>query len=140
LRRKLGLAVAGVHSTADAGARHVREIGESLRDGGTARPAESYLNIDTVVAAALRCGADAVHPGYGFVSENAAFARAAGGRRAGLRRPPARHAWSGWAARPSPSAEARRLGIPVVPGSEGALDDAAAVAALVRTHDACPCC
>ena len=129
--RRLGLAVAGVHSTADAGARHVREIGESLLLGGPAA-AESYLNIDAVVAAALRCGADAVHPGYGFLSENAAFARAV--EAAGLvfvgPRPETLERLGGKAIA---KAEARRLGIPVVPGSEGALDDAAAVAALVRT-------
>ncbi len=129
--RRLGLAVAGVHSSADASARHVREIGESLWIGGPTA-AESYLNIEAVVGAALRCGADAVHPGYGFLSENAAFARAV--EAAGLvfigPRPETLERLGGKA---SAKAEARGLGIPVVPGSEGALDDALAIAALVRT-------
>ena len=73
--RKLGLEVATVHSSADRFARHVREIGESVELGGAA-PSESYLNIDAIIAAARRVGADAVHPGYGFVSENPAFVRA----------------------------------------------------------------
>ena len=129
--RRLGLAVAGVHSSADAAARHVREIGESFRLGGPTA-AESYLNIEAVVGAALRCGADAVHPGYGFLSENADFARAV--EAAGLvfvgPRPETLERVGGKA---SAKLEARRLGIPVVAGSEGALDEPAAVAALVRT-------
>jgi biotin carboxylase len=99
--RRLGLAVATVHSDADAGALHVRDIGESHRLG--AAPAgDSYLNIDAVLAAARRAGADAIHPGYGFLSENAALP---------VRwKPPG---WSssarvprpstGWVARPAPS-------------------------------------
>jgi len=73
--RRLGLKVATVHSLADRHARHVREIGESVELGGSA-PGDSYLRIDALVAAAKRVGADAVHPGYGFVSENPAFVRA----------------------------------------------------------------
>jgi 3-methylcrotonyl-CoA carboxylase alpha subunit len=72
--RARGESVATVHSSADADALHVREIGESVLIGdGPAR--QSYLNIEAVVAAALRVGADAVHPGFGFLSENPAFAR-----------------------------------------------------------------
>ena len=72
--RTLGLAVATVHSRADAEALHVREIGESVLIGeGPAR--QSYLDIEAVVQAALSVGAQAVHPGFGFLSENAAFAQ-----------------------------------------------------------------
>jgi 3-methylcrotonyl-CoA carboxylase alpha subunit len=73
--RSLGIAVATVHSQADAGAPHVRDIGESVLIGGPAAR-DSYLDIDSVVRAAVRLGADAVHPGYGFLSENADFAQA----------------------------------------------------------------
>ncbi|MGE5115720.1 MAG: biotin carboxylase N-terminal domain-containing protein, partial [Betaproteobacteria bacterium] len=73
--RRLGLAVATVHSDADRDAPHVREIGESVRLGPAPARA-SYLDIARVVRAAQQVGADAVHPGYGFLSENADFARA----------------------------------------------------------------
>jgi acetyl/propionyl-CoA carboxylase alpha subunit len=72
--RRMGLAVATVHSSADADALHVREIGESVLVGDAPARA-SYLDIAAVIAAAQRVGADAVHPGFGFLSENPAFAR-----------------------------------------------------------------
>lgn len=73
--RKLGIQVATVHSAADRTALHVREIGESI-EIGAAPATESYLAIDRIVEAALRVGADAVHPGYGFLAENGDFAEA----------------------------------------------------------------
>jgi 3-methylcrotonyl-CoA carboxylase alpha subunit len=72
--RRLGVAVAGVHSSADRDALHVRQIGESVEIGG-APASESYLRIDAVIAAAKSVGAEAIHPGFGFLAENAAFAR-----------------------------------------------------------------
>ncbi len=73
--RALGIVPVGVHSDADAKTMHVREISRSIRIG--AGPAsESYLRIDAVIAAARRAGADAIHPGYGFLAENPDFARA----------------------------------------------------------------
>ncbi|WBY03579.1 biotin carboxylase N-terminal domain-containing protein [Ramlibacter tataouinensis] len=72
--RRLGAGVATVHSSADAQALHVREIGESVLIGeGPAR--QSYLDIEAVVRAAQRVGADAIHPGFGFLSENPELAR-----------------------------------------------------------------
>lgn len=73
--RDLGIATVAVHSDADASAPHVREADAAVRLPGDA-PADTYLRGDLIVKAALAAGADAVHPGYGFLSENADFARA----------------------------------------------------------------
>ncbi|MGW8556981.1 acetyl/propionyl/methylcrotonyl-CoA carboxylase subunit alpha [Streptomyces tubercidicus] len=73
--RELGISTVAVHSDADAGAPHVREADTAVRLPGDA-PADTYLRGDLLVRAARAAGADAVHPGYGFLSENAAFAAA----------------------------------------------------------------
>ena len=73
--RRLGIETVAVYSDADAGLPFVAEADAAVRLPGTA-PTDTYLQSHEVVAAALRAGADAVHPGYGFLSENAAFARA----------------------------------------------------------------
>ena len=76
--KELGIATVAVHSTADADAMHVRLADESVCIGPP--PArDSYLNIPRIVAACEITGADAVHPGYGFLSENARFAEILGG-------------------------------------------------------------
>ncbi|WP_081236148.1 acetyl/propionyl/methylcrotonyl-CoA carboxylase subunit alpha [Streptomyces viridosporus] len=79
--RDLGIRTVAVHSDADGNALHVRVADTAVRLPGTA-PADTYLRGDLIVKAALAAGADAVHPGYGFLSENAGFARAV--RDAGL--------------------------------------------------------
>jgi propionyl-CoA carboxylase alpha chain len=72
--RELGISTVAVYSDADAGAPHVTEADAAVRLPGAA-PADTYLRADLLVDAAARAGADAVHPGYGFLSENAEFAR-----------------------------------------------------------------
>ena len=73
--RRLGIETVAVHSDADAGLPFVAEADRAVRLPGNA-PADTYLRADLVIEAARRSGADAIHPGYGFLSENAAFARA----------------------------------------------------------------
>ena len=128
--RRLGVAVAGVHSVADADALHVRIIGESIEIGG-APASESYLRIDTVIAAAKATGAEAIHPGFGFLAENAAFARAV--EDAGLvfigPRPETIERLGDKA---SAKQEAVAAGVPTIPGSEFACEDAAEIERLVR--------
>ncbi len=73
--RRLGIRALAVYSDVDAHARHVRAADDALRLGSPA-PAQSYLSPERIIEAARRGGAEAIHPGYGFLSENAAFARA----------------------------------------------------------------
>jgi len=115
--RALGYRSVAVYSAADAGARHAREADQAVYVGKSA-PAASYLNIESIINAALTTGADAIHPGYGFLAENAQFALAC--RDAGL-------VFIG----PSPEsiksmgdkAAAKRLmlaaGVPCIPGYDG---------------------
>ncbi|WP_305124030.1 acetyl-CoA carboxylase biotin carboxylase subunit [Streptomyces sp. ODS05-4] len=126
--RALGIRSVAVFSDADAGARHVREADTAVRIGPP--PAgESYLRPDRLLAAAAATGAQAVHPGYGFLAENAAFARAC--EEAGLVfiGPPADAiALMGDKIRAKETVQA--AGVPVVPGSSGSgLSDAELAAA-----------
>ena len=73
--RKMGIGTVAVYSEADRNAPHVRYADQAVLIGA-APSSESYLVADRIIRAALETGADAIHPGYGFLSENAAFARA----------------------------------------------------------------
>ncbi len=119
--KELGIETVAVHSTADADAMHVRLADESVCIGPP--PAsESYLNIPSIVSACEITGADAVHPGYGFLSENARFADILAAHDIVFIGPSAEHIRiMGDKIRAKETAE--RLGIPVVPGSGGAVHD-----------------
>ena len=128
--RQMGIAVATVHSEADRHAPHVREIGESV-PLGPAPARDSYLSIERVVAAARAVGADAVHPGYGFLAENADFAdalRAAGIAFIG----PSAEALRDFGDKARAKHLAQAAGVPTIPGSPDASADAAQVAAMAR--------
>src|SRR5258708_39380601 len=73
--RRMNIRSVAVHSDADAFARHAREADEAVSVGGS-RPSDSYLRADRILEAAVQTGADAIHPGYGFLSERADFAQA----------------------------------------------------------------
>jgi acetyl-CoA carboxylase biotin carboxylase subunit len=121
--RDLGLASVAVYSDADRAARHVRFADEACRIGPPPST-ESYLRSDCLIDAARASGADAVHPGYGFLSENAAFARAC--RDAGLTFiGPSPEAIALMGSKTAARGVAAATGVPVVPGTEGALDPAA---------------
>ena len=126
--RELGLASVAVYSDADARAPHVREADEAVRLG-PAPSAESYLRGDLIVAAARAAGADAIHPGYGFLSEREWFARAV--RDAGLIwvGPPA-EAIAAMGSKTSARTLAMTHDVPVVPGTTEALRDAAEAQAI----------
>ena len=117
--RELGIATVAVHSTADADAMHVRLADESVCIGPP--PArESYLNIPALVTACEITGADAVHPGYGFLSENARFAEILEEHKITFIGPTSDHIRI-MGDKIEAKETAKRLGIPVVPGSNGAV-------------------
>ncbi|MEU0661996.1 acetyl/propionyl/methylcrotonyl-CoA carboxylase subunit alpha [Streptomyces lavendulocolor] len=127
--RALGIRSVAVFSDADADARHVREADTAVRIGPPAA-AESYLRVDRLLEAAERTGAQAVHPGYGFLAENAVFARACEDAGLVFIGPPASAiALMGDKIRAKETVKA--AGVPVVPGSSGSglSDDELAAAA-----------
>jgi acetyl-CoA carboxylase, biotin carboxylase subunit len=128
--KELGIATVAVHSTADADAMHVRLADESVCIGGP--PAkDSYLNIPQIVAACEITGADAVHPGYGFLAENARFAEILEEHEITFIGPSSEHVkLMGDKIRAKETAAT--LGLPLVPGSQGPItemEEAARIAA-----------
>jgi acetyl-CoA carboxylase biotin carboxylase subunit len=128
--KELGIATVAVHSTADADAMHVRLADESVCIGPP--PArDSYLNIYALVTACEITGADAVHPGYGFLSENARFAEILDEHKIHFIGPRAEHIRL-MGDKIEAKRTALRLGIPVVPGSDGGVGSDAEARAIAR--------
>ena len=127
--RELGIPTVAVHSTADAEAMHVRLADESVCIGPPS-PRESYLNIPAILSAANITGADAIHPGYGFLSENAAFAGMVEAHGLTFIGPTAAHIRM-MGDKIEAKVAMASLGVPLVPGSIGEvmdLEEAARVA------------
>ena len=128
--KELGIATVAVHSTADADAMHVRLADESVCIGPP--PAsESYLNIPRLLAACEITGADAIHPGYGFLSENARFAEILEEHDITFIGPTSEHIRI-MGDKIEAKETAKRLGIPVVPGSDGAVTSEAEALLVAR--------
>jgi 3-methylcrotonyl-CoA carboxylase alpha subunit len=121
--RRMGIQTVAVYSDADAGAKHVQACDESVHIGGSA-PKDSYLRWERILQAAQEAGAQAVHPGYGFLSENADFAKACAAAGLVFIGPPASAILA-----MGLKAESKRLmesaGVPLVPGYHGADQDPA---------------
>jgi len=128
--RELGVESVAVYSEADRAALHVREADYAVAVG-PAPAAQSYLNTERIIEAARHTGAQAVHPGYGFCSENAGFARAVEAAGLTFIGPPADAI-----EKMGDKVEARKLmaaaGVPIVPGSPGTLEDESEVRAVAK--------
>ncbi len=120
--KEMGIQTVVVHSTADATAMAVRLADESVCIGPPASK-DSYLNIPAIISAALLTGADAIHPGYGFLSENAAFGRIIEEHGLTFIGPKPEHI-DLMGDKVSAKQTAQRLGLPVIPGSPGAVESA----------------
>ncbi|GBQ28637.1 acetyl-CoA carboxylase biotin carboxylase subunit [Gluconacetobacter sacchari DSM 12717] len=130
--REMGIRTVAVHSTADADAMHVRLADEAVCIGPPSSR-DSYLNVAAILSAATITGADAIHPGYGFLSENADFAETVEAHGLAFIGPTGQHIRM-MGDKITAKTTMRALGVPLVPGSDGALanlDEARAVAAQV---------
>src|ERR1700756_3753786 len=132
--RDTGIGAVAVYSDCDRAARHVRLADAAIYIGGNA-PAESYLRIDRMIDAATRSGADAVHPGYGFLAENEDFAAACRDAKLTFIGPTPK-AIETMGSKTAARTAAKRAGVPVVPGTEDPLaadvPDAAIAEAAAR--------
>ena len=121
--RRLGIRTVAVYSDADAGARHVQACDTAVRIGGP-EPRASYLRIDAILEAARKTGAQAIHPGYGFLSENEAFARACAEAGILFIGPPA-EAIAAMGSKSAAKTLMEKAGVPLVPGYHGDNQDPA---------------
>ena len=128
--KELGIATVAVHSTADADAMHVKLADESVCIGPPAAR-DSYLNIPSLLAACEITGADAIHPGYGFLSENARFAEILEKHNITFIGPTSEHIRT-MGDKIQAKDTAKKLGIPVVPGSDGAVTTEAQAQKVAR--------
>ena len=131
--KEMGIQTVAVHSTADSTAMHVRLADESVCIGPPAAR-DSYLNMAAIISAAAITGAEAIHPGYGFLSENASFAEMVEAHGLAFIGPSAEHIRM-MGDKIAAKDAMRRLGVPLVPGSLGALeslDEARAVADEIK--------
>ncbi|WP_066711125.1 acetyl-CoA carboxylase biotin carboxylase subunit [Celeribacter ethanolicus] len=119
--REMGIQSVAVHSTADANAMHVRMADEAVCIGPNSS-AQSYLNFPAIIAACEITGAQAIHPGYGFLSENAAFVQIVEDHDLTFIGPSAEHIRQ-MGDKITAKVTAEKLGIPVVPGSKGGVPD-----------------
>src|SRR5258708_34819868 len=119
--RRLGVRTIAVYSDADARARHVREADEAVRIGPAAS-GESYLHVARLIEAAQASGAEAIHPGYGFLSENARFAAACADAGLIFVGPPA-SAIAAMGSKILAKSRMQAAGVPVLPGYAGAEQD-----------------
>ncbi len=128
--RRLGIATVSIYSDADVESKHVLEADEAVRVG-PAQPAKSYLNVEAIIAAAKATGAEAVHPGFGFLSENARFVRALDAAGIVFVGPPA-----GAVAAMGDKIESKKLaekaGVNVIPGHMAVIADADEAVRIAR--------
>jgi acetyl-CoA/propionyl-CoA carboxylase, biotin carboxylase, biotin carboxyl carrier protein len=119
--KEMGIAAVGVYSEADRGAPHVREADEAFLLG-PAVPAESYLSIERILETAQQAGAEAIHPGYGFLAENAEFARACGDAKVTFIGPPP-EAIEAMGSKTRARQLMSEAGVPIVPGATEPAED-----------------
>ena len=130
--RELGVSTVAVYSDPDRDAMHVRFADEAHPRGGQA-PVESYLNTEAILGVLERTGADGLHPGYGFLAENAGFARAVTERNVAFIGPPP-GAIETMGDKISARQAAKAADVPVLPGSSAALGSAAELVAFGEAH------
>src|SRR6201991_5107346 len=126
---ELGIATAGLHSEDDATSLHIRRVDEAIALKG--KGAAAYLDIASVIAAAKEAGCDAVHPGYGFLSENADFAAACAAAKVTFVGPTAEQLKL-FGDKARARAHAQKSKVPVLPGTD--VTDLAGAAAFFKKH------